>query len=166
MWRGRGRGSGRQTSRTSGKMVIESVMVRQNVEIIRASDVAASEQSSMKQTKMKNLPASACARTDHTTGVGECVTSVRGCVTESNDGRGGGNVTYLKADEEVHNAGEQQREDHLHDQLRHGLGDVVGRDIVRSRRSLSEHDESFRRDCVGTRAVRERERARARAREG
>jgi hypothetical protein len=38
---------------------MESVMVRQKVEIIRARDVAAREHSSMKQTKMKNLPASA-----------------------------------------------------------------------------------------------------------
>lgn len=42
--------------------MIDSVTVRQNVEIIRASDVAVREHSSMKHTKMKNLPASCCAR--------------------------------------------------------------------------------------------------------
>lgn len=40
--------------------MIDSVTVRQNVEIIRASDVALREHSSMKHTKMKNLPLSGC----------------------------------------------------------------------------------------------------------
>ena len=54
---------------------------------------------------------------------------------------------YLEADQEVHDAGKQEGEDQLHGYLRQHLRNVVGRDIVRSRCSLSQHNQSLRRDC-------------------
>jgi hypothetical protein len=49
-------------------------------------------------------------------------------------------MLYLETDEEVHDTREEQREEHLHSHLCHHLSYVVGRYVVGSGCSFSQHN--------------------------